>query len=649
MTERLRPEDPRQIGPHRITARLGSGGMGDVFLGRSPGQRQVAIKVVHKHLAADEEFVLRFAREVRAARAVGGFYTAAVVDADWNSPRPWLATEYIAAPSLKQVVAEHGPLSVAATELLAAGVAEALGAIHAAGVVHRDLTPANILVADSGPRVIDFGIARAVTQSHSLTATGSVIGSPGYMSPEHILGAEVGPAGDVFSLGAVLAFASTGVPPYGHGPIGVVLHRVLHERPDLSAIPEGRLLRVITACLAHAPADRPGTEQVLAAFGRAPGVTLPWDGWLPADVTAAPARAGRRTVLAAGLAGACLLAAGGAAAVAFGRGSRETPGTPVGPPAGTVRWTADVGAVGDREATPPAVAGGSVFAGSIDGHVYALDTATGAVRWKSSMDYEIYRVPVVIGDVVAASAVTKGVDAFDVASGQRLWRADTDVAVLYAGGDPATVFTAPPIGGGIVAYDARTGVRRWSSVEGRRVGYTAWMSLARGVVICDLDPALCALDVVTGAVRWQAEVGSPARSACTGNEVLVVGPTGEGVRALAADSGATLWTFAHEDGEFLAVDGDAVYVTSAMSKLYRLDLRTGALRWMARTDAEPTGAPTVHDGIVYLACGNRVSALDAASGEPRWTAEVGKVRSAVTVADKSAYVVADERVHAITV
>uniref|UniRef100_UPI001573D69A serine/threonine-protein kinase n=1 Tax=Nocardia barduliensis TaxID=2736643 RepID=UPI001573D69A len=297
----LDPGDPRVIGPYRILARLGTGGMGDVFLGRSPGGRRVAIKAVHPHLAADPEFIARFGQEVTAARAVGGFCTAAVVDADPGAARPWMATEYIPAPTLKSVVSQHGPLPEAAVTVLAAGIAEALGAIHAAGVVHRDLTPANVLVSDAGPRVIDFGIARALAHTRSLTGTGALIGSPGYMSPEHISGEEVTPVSDVFSLGGVLVFALTGDSPFGTSNMAQTMYRVLHEPPRLAGIGEGTLRQVITACLAKDPASRPSTEQVLAALGRTPGDPVHVDGWLPAAVTtrAVSERAGpgRRTVL----------------------------------------------------------------------------------------------------------------------------------------------------------------------------------------------------------------------------------------------------------------------------------------------------------------------------------------------------------------
>src|SRR5437773_1275053 len=216
MMRELQPGDPQLIGPYRLRGRLGAGGMGRVYLGLSPGGRSVAVKVIRADLAQDAEFRARFRREVAVARTVSGLFTAPVIDADVEGPVPWLATAYVPGPSLADAVTEHGPLPAASVLALARGLAEALSAIHAAGVVHRDLKPANVLLAGDGPRVIDFGISRAVEAS-ALTHIGLVVGSPGFMSPEQAEGREVGSPSDIFSLGAVLAFAATGRGPFGSG------------------------------------------------------------------------------------------------------------------------------------------------------------------------------------------------------------------------------------------------------------------------------------------------------------------------------------------------------------------------------------------------------------------------------------------------
>lgn len=209
----LEAGEPRTIGAYRLLGRLGAGGMGRVYLGRSAGGRTVAVKIVHPHFASDEEFRARFRREVEAARRVGGEWTAPVLDADPDAPVPWVATGYVAGPSLDRAVASHGPLPQACVRAVGAGLARALVAVHGLGLVHRDVKPSNVMLTLDGPRLIDFGIARATDGTASLTSTGVSIGSPGYMSPEQILGKGVTAAADVFSLGAVLAFAASGRPP----------------------------------------------------------------------------------------------------------------------------------------------------------------------------------------------------------------------------------------------------------------------------------------------------------------------------------------------------------------------------------------------------------------------------------------------------
>jgi serine/threonine protein kinase len=281
MVAQLRPADPATVGPYRLLGRLGSGGMGHVFLARSPGGRPVAVKVIRPELADEAGFRARFAREVAAARNVSGMFTALVVDADTDGPVPWLATAYVPGPSLTELVHERGPLPPDAVLTLAAGLAEGLSAIHAAGVVHRDLKPSNVLLAQDGPRVIDFGISRAL-EATMMTTTGMVLGSPGFMSPEQAKGDTVGPPSDVFSLGAVLAYAATGEGPFGTGPTPALLYRVVNEAPRLDGLPP-QVRPVIESCLAKDPAARPTSTQLLTQLG---GADLSTD-WLPAQHTTA--------------------------------------------------------------------------------------------------------------------------------------------------------------------------------------------------------------------------------------------------------------------------------------------------------------------------------------------------------------------------
>ena len=261
----LKPGDPPLIGPYRLVGQLGSGGMGRVFLGLSAGGRPVAVKVIRAELAADQEFRVRFGREVAAARRVSGLFTALVVDADVDGPVPWLATAYVAGPSLSEAVASQGPMSVQSALALAAGLAEGLSAIHAAGVVHCDLKPSNVLLSQDGPRVIDFGISRAA-EVVSATGAGQVAGSPGFMSPEQATGAEIGPPSDIFSLGAVLTFAATGEGPFGKGSRPELAYHLVYSAPSLGGLPAA-LGPLVERCLAKDPRKRPTAEEVLAEAG----------------------------------------------------------------------------------------------------------------------------------------------------------------------------------------------------------------------------------------------------------------------------------------------------------------------------------------------------------------------------------------------
>ncbi|MFC8916749.1 protein kinase [Streptomyces sp. NPDC057116] len=276
--------DPAAIGPYRLLGRLGAGGMGRVYLARSEGGRTVAVKVVHPHFALDDEFRARFRREVELARRVGGHWTAPVLDADPRAPVPWVATGYVAGPPLSRAVAEHGPLPERAVRALGAGLAEALAEVHALGLVHRDVKPSNVLLALDGPCLIDFGIARATDGTASLTSTGVSVGSPGYMAPEQILGKGVTGAADVFSLGAVLAYAATGTAPFPGDSSAALLYKVVHEEPELGGALAGEQRDLVAACLAKDPAARPAPGELAARLAPGGAAALVAGGWLPAPL-----------------------------------------------------------------------------------------------------------------------------------------------------------------------------------------------------------------------------------------------------------------------------------------------------------------------------------------------------------------------------
>ncbi|MFI5477895.1 protein kinase [Streptomyces rubiginosohelvolus] len=295
--DKLGPDDPHRIGAYRLLGRLGEGGMGQVFLARSDRGRTVALKLVRRELAERPEFRARFRQEVHAAHRVGGAWTAPVLDSDTEAPVPWVATGYVAGPSLQRIVSgrpgapvtasgAYGPLPARSVRFLGSGLAHALQHIHGAGLIHRDLKPSNVLMTIDGPRVIDFGIARALESvaDGDLTRTGVLVGSPGFMAPEQVRGERVTTACDVFCLGSVLAYAASGRLPFGtpeSGGVHALMFRIAQEDPDLTGVPE-ELAGVVRDCLAKDPAARPGTDEILARLGEADAD----EPWLPATVLA---------------------------------------------------------------------------------------------------------------------------------------------------------------------------------------------------------------------------------------------------------------------------------------------------------------------------------------------------------------------------
>ncbi|MFD5737711.1 protein kinase [Streptomyces sioyaensis] len=367
MPEPLSAGDPVVVGPYRLRARLGAGGMGEVYLGESGSGRRVAVKLVRAEIAKDPGFRRRFRREVELAMKAGGFWTAPVVDADPDAPTPWVASQYVPGPSLAEQVAAHGPLDEAALRQLAAGLAEALQAFHGMGLVHRDLKPSNVLLLDDGPRVIDFGISKALEDDSgtALTVTGTVLGTPAYMSPEQAVGREVGEPSDIFSLGSVLTFAATGRGPFGDGSTHALLFRVVHEPPVLNGLPPG-VRPLIAACLSKEPADRPRAADLAgmalgAVPGEAPGqveaptpveAAAPVEAEVPVEGAAPVESPGRRE--AADGPGRTVRASGSG-----GRGTAEVATAPASWPPGRAR-AGTVGAQPAREGVVPRAGGAPV-------------------------------------------------------------------------------------------------------------------------------------------------------------------------------------------------------------------------------------------------------------------------------------------------
>ncbi|MFF8427187.1 protein kinase [Streptomyces sp. NPDC016566] len=360
--DKLGPGDPQGIGAYRLLARLGAGGMGHVYLARSDRGRTVAVKLVREELAEQEEFRARFRQEVTAARRVGGHWTAPVLDADTEAAVPWVATGYVAGPSLQQVVSrDHGALPERSVRILAAGLAHALKDIHAAGIVHRDLKPSNVLVTIDGPRVIDFGIARAMETmaGDGLTRTGALVGSPGFMAPEQVRGDRITPACDVFCLGSVLAYAATGVLPFGGANSGVhaLMFRIAQEEPDLEGVPEG-IADLVRDCLKKDPAARPSLDRILERTGAEDTVSggRSRDPWLPGALVAQLGRHAVQLLDAEDPASDSMPGAGAGAGAGTSGANRPAAGSGFPPAPPVQQPSSGAGGPGGAEA-PPAGAG----------------------------------------------------------------------------------------------------------------------------------------------------------------------------------------------------------------------------------------------------------------------------------------------------
>ncbi|MFJ8040786.1 PQQ-binding-like beta-propeller repeat protein [Kitasatospora sp. NPDC096147] len=637
--DQLSAHDPRRIGPFEVLGRLGAGGMGLVYLARSASGRRVAIKTVRAELAEDDLFRVRFAREIAAAKTVGGFYTAAVVDADADARVPWLATAYVPAPSLEDLVAHCGPLPVDAVRWLIAGIAEALQSIHAAGLVHRDLKPSNVLVVEDGPRVIDFGIAAGVSSSR-LTMTNVAVGTPAYMSPEQAKDSRsVTGASDVYSLGSLLVFCATGHAPYrGANPVETVF-QLLRDQADLTGLP-AELHDLVRACMRQEAAERPTPAQIQAElaphlFSRddAAGEA---DDWLPVSAIdlieqkrnrrppAPPAppqppvmhqqppvgppmgqpaghpagapgpaaeRATEKVAARPGQGGPAHGAPGhgapaqGAvrlpgAAVPIGPGPRAeaAPGGMTGPGTDWVRRTTPAGGAAPTGAEPP------------------------AVRWRPwrfRMSNDVWGTPVVADGTLFVSSFE--VHALDIGSGQRRYKT-RDVAWALAV-DSGRVHAAD--GPHLYTVDVRDGTERWRN---------------------SLDGWIYSLDAADG--------------------VLCCGVRGGGVQLRSAASGAELWRADDAQQDYENPQSGPALVAGAAyyhggGRLRCVDPRGGGIRWAFPVGEGVPSRPVEHAGVLYLTSGTRVFALDAATGAERWRFEAAVVLFTPPAVDNGAVYVAD--------
>ncbi|WP_406225971.1 PQQ-binding-like beta-propeller repeat protein [Streptomyces albidoflavus] len=622
MVEQLTQHDPRRIGPFEVLSRLGAGGMGLVYLARSASGRRVAIKTVRTELAEDQLFRVRFTREVEAARAVSGFYTAAVVDADPRAPVPWLATAYVPAPSLEEIVNECGPLPAPAVRWLAAGIAEALQSIHGAGLVHRDLKPSNVLVVEDGPRVIDFGIASGVSNTR-LTMTNVAVGTPAYMSPEQAKDSRsVTGASDVFSLGSTLVFAATGHAPYhGANPVETVF-MLLREGPDLEGLPE-ELRPLIESCMQMEAPLRPSPADLQAQlaphlFGSGSDDSGTASAWLPESaVGLIEERRGGRVAVSAGNRGRPAVppppprrppvppppaytpdeqspepvwpgdgAPDGGPVRLAGRPVPIGPGPRVAdskaaarraaPPGGglAASWSRGAGAPGGPAAPPvPAVPPPTA----------PPDAGPASWRpWRFRMSNDVWGTPTLAGDLVYVTSFE--VHALDVATGRRRFKT-RDVA--------------------------------WS------------MAVADGRIHASDGPTLYALDAADGSDLWRMPTDAWVYSLKADRGTVVTGTRGGGVQAWEAANGEKLWELTGAQTDFETpeagpvVHDGTVYVWQD-ARLRALEARTGQERWSypigdaASCGGVPVRLTQASDGYVYVAAGTRALAIDVLGGHVRW-------------------------------
>ncbi|MFH8519962.1 PQQ-binding-like beta-propeller repeat protein [Streptomyces gelaticus] len=636
------PTPASYIGPYRVIRELGAGGMGRVHLAASRSGRAVAVKVVRPELAADPDFRRRFKAEVDAARAVSGAFTAPVVDADPEGPQPWLATAYIPGPSLTDALDAHGPMPESTLRVLGGGLAEGLAAIHRAGLIHRDLKPSNILLTLDGPRVIDFGISRAVDGT-VLTAEGQVAGSPGFMSPEQSRGGELTPASDVFAFGAVLAFAATGVPPFGTGAAHALLYRAAYEEPQLNGVPHG-LFGIVTACLDKAPARRPTVEQ-LQAWLR-PETTAGWLGAVELQVTEdqrtlqgalrTPLLSRRRLLTGGGVL-AVAAAAGGTAWFLRSHGE-DGGGTAAAPELG---WTEELPQPGMflRAVTR------STLLCAEKASSACFDRGTGKLLWKDLGGQNTDTLP---DDKRVYTVRTDGkVHAFDGRSGKKLWDAPPagDSAPTLDFSDGELVMTTS--GGRFRALAASSGEVRWTSRDVEDVSMIIGVTPAGALLAwggaSKINPAAmlkgyCALDRETGERVWTKDLVTlypPEKS-----KVLYGIDADMKLIALDPDDGRSLWNKPTElpptNSEILGFTGSLSLLEgtlfcypstgfngSTRGLLAAFDPASGKTLWTVQTAARGNRGYERAGATVCYLDKKVLHGIDVKTGSKRWTAGAG--------------------------
>ncbi|MDT0614748.1 serine/threonine-protein kinase [Streptomyces lancefieldiae] len=636
-------ELPEYAGHYHLESCLGSGGMGVVHLARSTSGMRVAVKVVHARYAMDPEFRGRFRQEVAAARRVSGAFTAPVVDADPDAERPWMATLFIPGPTLSEEVKRNGPMDPAQLRRLMAGLAEALRDIHRVGVVHRDLKPSNVLLAEDGPKVIDFGISRP-KDSELRTETGKLIGTPPFMAPEQFRRPrEVGPAADVFALGSLMVHAATGRGPFDSDSPYVVAYQVVHDEPDLTGVPE-TLAPLVLRCLAKEPDERPTPDELMLRL-RSVAASYDTQAFIPAQRTGdadtpeapeapeapagdspeprgdAPARrpVRRLSTRASLVAGALFLAVTGGLASVQVLDSAE-------PARRTAAAQSTSGGFGAWETVADAEGGGMPQCSygperllcARPGLVFALDPADGRTLWRHEVvEATRNEPPVVSGGLVQPEVGLIGdLEALDPATGRPVWQEDMpEYDGLRCVGDMLLLTRAD---GTVTGVDSASGRTKWSHrIPGQSVPYftsfagdpSAYATTVSGD---GASTHVTAVDPVTGEVRWNADL----EGALT--------PVGAA------------------DGSVYFLGGGAVHGNA--QAVVRHTPGTGSTRRVTLPVPVEQAEAGVHGATVYLmGAGGSLVAVDMAAGSQRWRLETGVSRGSVPVSDgRHVYVTAPD-------
>ncbi|MER6208939.1 serine/threonine-protein kinase [Streptomyces sp. NPDC001642] len=636
-------ELPEYAGHYRLESCLGSGGMGVVHLAQSTSGMKVAVKVVHAEFAQDPEFRGRFRQEVAAARRVSGAFTAPVVDADPEAERPWMATSFIPGPTLSEHVKRNGPMAPGELRRLMAGLAEALRDIHRVGVVHRDLKPSNVLLAEDGPKVIDFGISRP-KDSELRTETGKLIGTPPFMAPEQFRRPrEVGPAADIFALGSVLVHAATGRGPFDSDSPYVVAYQVVHDEPDLTGLPEN-LAPLVLRCLAKEPEDRPTPDELMREL-RSVSASYDTQAYIPAQRTSAaplpepraeqpgPRRGrwlGRRFVLGAGALG--LAAIGTLAALQLsdlsddgGTAAKST--TPRATPgAGFGEWKATPVS---RKSTPQCSYGAGKLLCAQPGVVFALDPSDGRVLWRHSVATTHRNGPPVLSGGLVQPSLDSGqrLEALDPATGRARWE---KTVPAYTGlADAGGMLLLTHADGTVTGVDGASGDTRWNHrIPGQQAPYfTSFGGDSSAYATNTSDDGastrVTAVDPGTGAVRWDARlkgtlkpVGSAGGSLYLLSVDTVYGATKAVVRYTPGSGASRRVTLpVRVDQAHGTVRGHVVYLMGAGGSLSAVDMDARRQLWSLETAVARSSAPVADGRQVYVTSGDgRLLAVDARAG-----------------------------------